>query len=297
MTNFWDKHAGNDEYAAVDYLDKLPALEPWAPYNWYRFGEGPYDYVRGQHLSSYVTARQVLEFLDERLGKAKRPRLFAFPFGTFEGATQPEALSFEFLTYYLNGYSGAFAYLFPGGYDGRYWRALAEMNRQMALLEPYTVGACPEKKHTLACQTPMPMPDPRFFDAACGDIMDRDRWRNTSLLQSWEFEKGNTRLIAVGNFWEKGECFFRLSPAGLDPRTRYVLHEPAARRVYTDASGRVARIGSELSKGVLLHVGAMRCAFFVLEPYRHGVDYGAPVRPQGMQTEYNRRHSGSARTP
>lgn len=123
LTAFWAKHAGNEEYAAVDYLDKLPAMEPWAPYNWYRFGVGPYDYVRGLHLSSHVTARQVLEFLDERLGPAKRPRLFAFPFGTYEGATQPEALSFEFLTYWLNGYNGAFAYLFPGGYDARYWRA------------------------------------------------------------------------------------------------------------------------------------------------------------------------------
>jgi hypothetical protein len=124
----------------------------------------------------------------------------------------------------------------------------------------------------------MPAADHRFLDAPCGAIMDRDRWKNTPLLQSWEFAKGSTRLIAVGNFWEQGECFFRLTLNGLNPRTRYVLHEPAARRVYTDASGRVVRTGAELSKGVLLHVGAMRCAFFVLEPYRKGVDYGDPVR-------------------
>lgn len=125
--------------------------------------------------------------------------------------------------------------------------------------------------------------------------MDRDRWKNTSLLQSWEFEKGTPRLIAVGNFWEQEECFFRLTIGGLNSRARYVLHEPSARRVYTGASGRVGRTGSDLSNGVLLHVGAMRFAFFVVEPYRQGVDYGASVRPQEMQSECDRSLTQSRR--
>jgi hypothetical protein len=106
---------------------------------------------------------------------------------------------------------------------------------------------------------------------------------------SWEFEKDGARLFAVGNFWERGECFFRLTPRELGRRTRYVLHEPAARRVYTDRNGRVARQAAELSQGVLLHVGAMRYAFLVLEPYREGVDYGTPVRPQDLEAALHER--------
>ncbi len=288
LTASWDKYPGNREYAAVDYLGKLPVLEPWAPYNWYVFGTGPYDYVRGLHLSSHVTACKVQDFLGARLGAEKRPRLIAFPYGTFEGVTQPEALAFEFLTYFLDGYHGAFAYLFPGGYDARWWRALAEANEEIARYEPFVVGGQPVRKHDLRAETPLPKPDPRFLQD-CGPVDNPQRWQGVSLLQSWEFEQGEARLFAVGNFWERGECFFRLTPKGLAAGRKYVMREPSAHRVYVDRSGRLARDAADLAGGVLLHAGALRYSFFVLEPYREGRDYGTAVRPQEMDAALRER--------
>ena len=62
VTSSWRSHPSNLEYAAVEYLGKLPVINAWGPYNWYVFGRGPYDYVRGLHLSCHVTAREVLGF-------------------------------------------------------------------------------------------------------------------------------------------------------------------------------------------------------------------------------------------
>jgi hypothetical protein len=209
LTSLWAAEDQNQQYAAVDYLGKLPVLEPWAPYNWkFRtcydcsFTNGPYDYIRGLHLDVHTTARDVREFVDGRLPEGKRPRLIAFPYGTYEDVTQPEALAFEFLTYFLDGYRGAFAYLFPGGYDARYWRAMAEANRQIAQFEPYVIEGRAVKRHQLKCETPMPKPDPRFLGPGfcVAKISETaNKWKDLPLVLSWEYERGDARLIAVGN--------------------------------------------------------------------------------------------------
>ncbi|TRZ87513.1 hypothetical protein D4R89_09605 [bacterium] len=90
------------------------------------------------------------------------------------------------------------------------------------------------------------------------------------------------RLIAVGNFWERGECFFRLALQGLEAGRRYLLREPATNRAYADDNGHIAWTAEGLRRGVLLHVGALRCAFFLLEPYRSGMEHGEVVRTQDM---------------
>ena len=292
LTSSWDRHPHNREFAAVDYLGKLPVLESWAPYNWYVFGSGPYDYVRGLHLTCHATAREVQGFLEARLPAGERPDLIAFPYGTYEGATQPEALAFEILTYLFNGYAGAFAYLFPGGYDARYWRALANMNSFVAAVEPFVRRGRPVEKHHIEPATPLPRPDPRFLSSGgCARDIGK-RWKDLPLLLSWEFELGATRLIAVGNFWERGECFFRLIPRELDGTLKYVLRDPTAQRVYADRDGNRALSAEELGRGMLLHAGAMRYSVFVLEPYREGTDYGDAVRPRAIETAMRERLPG-----
>jgi hypothetical protein len=284
LTDFWNETASHREYAAVDYLDTVHAFVPWSPYNWNIFGVGPWEYVCGLHLNCHVTAQEVQAFLAKRLPEGKRPRLFAFPYGTYEGATQPEAIAFEVLTYLLDGYDGAFVYLFPGGYDARYWKAMGEANRLIAQYEGFIFDGERVNNHRATAESPLPKPDPRFLSTAYLMMPSAaTRGQDVDLLQSWEFERDDSRLIVVGNFWERGECFFRLTPGKLDSRTKYVLHEPAYSRVYADATGRIALSAEELSRGILAHVGAMRFAFLILEPYRDGVDYGVRMRPQDME--------------
>jgi len=290
LTEFWDDRAGHCEFAAIDYVADLSAFTPWGPYNWHVFGRGAYDHVRGQHLNCHASAREVLRFLDARLAAGKRPKLFAFPYGTYEGATQPEAIAFEMLTYFVNRYDGAFVYLFPGGYDARYWAALADMNRAVAAVEETVMQGVPARGHRLTPRTPLPKPDPRFLSAGgCLQVDLTERWQELPLLLSWEFRKGAKRLIAVGNFWERGECFFELQLEGLDGNRDYVLREPVLGRVYSGDDGRVARSGAELAEGVLLHIGALRYAFFVIEPRREDADVGPVLSQRDMQDAMRQR--------
>ncbi|MBU0611366.1 MAG: hypothetical protein KKI08_26035, partial [Armatimonadetes bacterium] len=287
LTSGWEKLGDSAEFAAVDYLDKLPALNAWGPYNWFVFGRGPYEYVRGLHLNCHATALQVQEFLRSRLPADKQPALYAFPYGTYEGATEPEAIGFELLTYFLDGYRGALVYLYPGGYDARHWRALGEANAQIARFESFVMQGRRQSRHQVAPATPLPPPDPRFLQSGCMSATDLERWQHAPLLQSWEFERDGRRLFAVGNFWERGDCFFKLTVTASPGK--YVLREPLTGRTYGPAGGGAALSAGHLSQGVLLHVGALRYAFFVLEAYRADGKYGTAIRPQEMQAALQER--------
>jgi hypothetical protein len=301
LTADWAKLGDSAEFAAVDYLDKLAAVNAWGPYNWYVFGRGPYEYVRGLHLNCHATALQVRDFLRERLPADRQPALYAFPYGTYEGATEPEAIAFELLTYFLDGYRGALVYLFPGGYDARHWLALGDANTQIARFESFVMqGQRPEgsgrgfpapigrsglesPSHcSVQPVTPLPPPDPRFLQSGCMGGDGAERWQNASLLQSWEFTRDGERLLAVGNFWERGECFFKLKVTA--PAGQYLLREPLTGRVYG-----APLTAAQLSQGVLLHVGALRVAWFTLEPYRTGTKVTSLVRPDQMQTAMKER--------
>lgn len=293
LTAGWEKDTGNAEYAAAQYMDELPVMNAWAPYNWFIFGRGPYEYIRGQHLNIHATASEVQRFVASRQPAGKRTRLIAFPYGTYEGATQPEALTMEMLTYLLDGYEGALAYLFPGGYDARYWRALAEMNRQLGMVEPYLLSGATAARHSVASRTPIPEPDPRFLDK-CAPMDDPQRYEDMSLLQSWEFACGDSRLIAIGNFWQRGESFYRLTVDGLKVGERYILREPTAARVIAAPSGRHAWTAEELRGGALLHVGAMRVSWLLVEAYRDGVEYGEVVTQDSVASTMADRLAGIA---
>jgi len=263
---------GVGEYMIADYFDAMHAWMPWGPYNWSIFGRGPYNYVRGRHLNCHASARQVLASLERNRPDDRDYRLIAYPYGTYEGATEPEAIAFEVLTYFVNGYDGTFVYLFPGGYDARYWQAMADANRLIARFEDYVFAGEVKPRHRIVSRTPLPKVDPT--------VLKEEVY---PLLLSWKYELDGKRLIAVGNFWEESECFFDLTVDGLDRGEKHVVHEPAFGRVYADDKGQVGRDADSLKQGTLLHVGAMRYAFFVVEPWREEGEYGTCLRPRQMQ--------------
>ena len=96
----------------------------------------PWNYTKGENLSTYVAAKYVRRFMTEKLGK-KCPRLVALPHG-IQGkfwVTTPEAMAMEVTGFFLQGYHAAHLYLYPHGYDNRYWRVMAENNSLIALHE------------------------------------------------------------------------------------------------------------------------------------------------------------------
>ena len=99
------------------------------------------------------------------------------------------------------------------------------------------------------------------------------------MLQSWEYRQGQRRLIAVANYWQRGECFAVLSFGGVRRGGRYVLREPLRQRVFGSEDGSAELDGKALREGVRVHVGAQRFAFFVVEPAGEAPPASPVVRP------------------
>jgi hypothetical protein len=287
----WEKEERNRQIAVLDFAGELPLLAPWAPYIEDLLGK-PYQYMTGKHLALHAGASGVREFLDSRLPADKRPRIMAYlMLGPFAYFKQPEAVQFDYLTYFLDGYQGAFLYFFPEGYDARYWKAMAQTHTLIAQFEPYVTSGVRKVDHEIAPETPLAAATEQSLqECTLYDDAKKEQWKRASLLQSWEFQKQGARLIAVADFWQQGECFFRLTPKGLAAGQRYVLSEPAEGRVYAGPKGEVAWSGEELREGLLLHVGAMRHAFFLLQPYETGKTYGdTAILPRQMRSAMEQR--------
>jgi hypothetical protein len=122
-----------------DYIDSLPVIEPWGPYIFFDFTR-PYIYNTGIHVITYEAGKNIKKYVAENVpNKKKRPALIAFPHG-FQCntlVTEPEALGFEMLCYFVNGWNGTFLYYMPGGYDARWWNAATEANQRIASYEKF----------------------------------------------------------------------------------------------------------------------------------------------------------------
>ena len=90
-------------------------------------------------------------------------------------------------------------------------------------------------------------------------------------LQFQVWRLGEELLVCAGNFWQKGEIFFKLRVAGLDPKRRFGVEVNGV--PYTNFTGR------ELASGILLQAGALRWRF---------IRIGAPVKGGFDKSEMDR---------
>ena len=267
----------NGEHDPLDYASSLTYIDPWGPYTGWQTME-PWNYTKGENLSTYVAAKYVRRFMTEKLGK-KCPRLVALPHG-IQGkfwVTTPEAMAMEVTGFFLQGYHAAHLYLYPHGYDNRYWRVMAENNSLIALHEDVVFnGKRLTGKGSVTPVTPYPAPkkriNPRYLVNPAPE----------SLLQIETFCKGNVTVAAVGNFWQKGDVFFTLKIQGLEKNTSYALTEVAKKRTFVNDNGKFFT-GAELEKGVLLHAGALRWVFFTIEKSDKAALPGKKIFPRQLK--------------
>ncbi len=281
------------QYSPADFIDKLPVIEFWGPYVCQLYNQ-PYSYVIGSHLLTFLMAKDAAGYAHEKALK-NPPKLIAFPQG-FQGnsmITEPEAIAFEYLCFFLQRWDGALAYYFPYGYDARYWAALARANTLIAETEDFIFHGVRTENFTVKFETPVPEYYlPTSWDE--GKLYARSfpsAKEKHLLVQVLEYMLDGKRLIAVGNFWEKGEVFFTLRLNDLDKNTKYALYEPDHQRCYANDKGEAEFFAEDLSSGILLHAGALRWSFFVIEPLT-GADYGVLMTPQQMRTAMTKRLPG-----
>lgn len=273
------------EHDPLDYAGSLRYIDPWGPYAVWKSLE-PYTYVKGLNLDTYIAAKGVVDYTRRNFPAPNRPKLLALPHGMQCDfwVTQPEAIGMEVLGFFVAGYNASTVYLFPKGYDNRFWAVQSEVNTLIAENEEMVCGGKAYSDISVEPLSPFPAPKKRINAKYFNDQI------TASLLQAAAFSKGNRILVAVGNYWENGEVFFRLNVGGLNPDQRYVIQETARKRIFAD-SAKSFFTGREIASGIKLHTGAMRWAFFTIAPYDEKAEYGRAIRPIQWEKERKEREN------
>ncbi|NMA42836.1 MAG: hypothetical protein GX946_05585 [Oligosphaeraceae bacterium] len=278
----------HQQYDILDYMDKLKTIEPWGPYVYHRFSE-PYQYFCGWNLITWLAAKKMQAFtITNTRYAAKHPNLIAMPHG-YQGTdwvTEPELIALETLGFFLCRFAGSFAYFFPAGYDYRYWSAMAEANRVIADCEDLVLdGEEVTGQVLVSAQSGLPAANLPLATVAWNDYSAIPEAHNASLLQYRAYRNSQRMLVAVGNFWKYGDCFFTLRTEGLDSQKKYVVSDLLAKINYGEFTG------SELESGILGHAGAVRWAFIEIRALPPEKDVG-PIFTQSQM-----RASMAARLP
>jgi len=170
-----------------DYAGVLDRMVLWSPYVHYRF------------FSAYAYSPDMLLCVDQTAKAIRIPeKRYAYPncVQVTTWMAEPETLAFQYLIYYFNRWHGASAYFFPGGLDMRWFHALADVNKVIVQTENLMQNVKPLPEQQLKILTAIP---------------------DKVLLKNYRFAlPDGSELLAVGNFWPRGECFFELPqlPAG-----------------------------------------------------------------------------------
>jgi hypothetical protein len=170
----------------------------------------------------------------------------------------PEQLAMDTLSVYVGGWQGSTPYYFPAGYDARYWKALADANTAIARTERFVMEGKALPQPAVELLTPYPRPLYAELNAPSRPI---------SSLQVVPFAKDGALCVAVGNFWEYGEAFLTAALPGLKPNQRYLVRDAVSGTAFADDAGRNFTGAQLASSGALvLHAGAMRWCFYIVEP-------------------------------
>ena len=245
------------QYNVKDYMKELPWLEPWGPYLYHRAGQ-IYDYFPTRHLITYTAAGMMKKFMARHFPNGGAPKLIAFPhaYQSSDWVTEPEALAFETLSFFARGFEGVFCYYFPRGYDYRHWAAMAEANTLVSCYEKFIFEGKNDNSG-VSVEALTPGPEHLFYppgaEEPAGEEGNFPGLSKKKILQFQVWRNKGEMLICTGNFWQKGEHFFKLRIAGLEPGRKY--------GVEVSGTGYGNFTGRELAQGILMQTGALRWQF------------------------------------
>lgn len=256
------------------YADKVQWIDPWGPYI-FTSCENPQRVPPGDHVRLLRRARAVTRYLDKILpDRTKHPKLLGFPNGYIRdtGWTPPEELTLDILTYYAGGWQGSQTYYFLG-LDNRYWQAHATANDIIARTEDVVMDGehLPVGSVTTEAVSPYP---PSVYQ--------------TPILDAETYRKGETLLVAVCNFWQYGEVFYRLTVPQADRSKTYSVVDEATGAAYA-RSKKALFTGEDLVRGVLLTTPRVAWSFFRITPATQVP--AKAVFPEGLERQLSERRA------
>ena len=264
MSSWWRPRNYVAEMLTVDYAGSLRWMNPWGPYVAWE-SDSPYIYAKRKPMCHFFAAQDILKTVISDHGSS-HPKLMALPQGYQCGnwLSQPEHIAMALDSYFFNGWDSAVLYYFPRGYDARYWKAFADATTRAAKYEDYVLDGtrCDSK----SCVAPLDGVYASPVRLLSGYLSD---CRNISPLQCVSYDYNGKRMVAVFNFWDKGEAFFNLKVKGLAAGRYEVVREDGKVRA---PSLNVRHYSAQTlsSGGVRLSVGAARMCVFMIQPCEGG---------------------------
>ena len=284
----WRDEDPAPEYRIREFADSFRWLEVWGPYAAWE-ADKPYVYLKNKPLANFVAAKAMRTQVDADYPLPNRPKIMAYPHG-LQGThwvSQPEHISMSLDCYFFNRWSAAYVYFFPKGYDNRYWRAFSEAAARAGRYEDFvldgheTTDLCtltPVREYAAPCRCPT-----YYVPSAT----------NVTFLQHAAFDLGGRRIVAVLNFWQKGEAFFTLKTRGLAEGSYAVVDEKGL--LYARKGGGTTWTAAELARGVRLMVGAARTRVFEILPASGRAASRGVVGAEELEELYRKRREDLGR--
>jgi hypothetical protein len=194
------------------------------------------------------------------------------------------------LGYLLNGWNGTFLYYVPRGYDARYWNTIIDANRSIAAYEDFVFKGKEDSNYSVDPVTALPEKNLPAFWSEGGDFAKKiPTLKDAAIIQSRSYKLGKERLIAIGNFWQKGEVFAEVKIKKLTSSQKYVIAQPVENKIFSKSEKKNYFTGKELAKGVTLHAGALRWAIYVVKPYKKSAKYETVITQDEVAQEMDER--------
>jgi hypothetical protein len=259
VASSWREKNPSPESKAIDYAADLGWIEPWGPY-YYWDTAVPYLYEKRGPLVHFIAAKDIREQVDIDCPLPRRPKLMSFPNSVQAGSwiSQPEWIGMAMDSFFFNRWEACCLYFFPEGYDARYWRTFAASTTRAAKYEDFVLdGERCDGRTKL-------MPIREYARPSTYVTAFIPRHRDVPLLQRASYRLGEEFAVAVFNFWEKGDAYFRLAVSDLADGKYRVFDENGVQ--YRPDAGRVFWTAAELAQGVFLRVKAARTCVFEIRP-------------------------------
>ena len=284
MGSWWRPNDCAAEVQPIDYAGRMRWMNPWGPYAaWW--SNRPYVDEKRKALCPFFAAKDVREAVDRDYPAGARPKLLALPQGYqyAQWIAQPEDIALALDGYFFNGWEAAVVYFFPAGYDARYWAKFADATERAAKYEGFVLDGV--RCDAMVSATPSTGLFAAPVRHLTGLLPDE---RNRPMLQSVAYEKDGVRIVAVFNFWQKGEAFFDLRIAGLAPGAYDIVSERGEWRVHDGK--RTSWSAAELAAdGVRLSVGASRCRVFEIRPANGGAGASSVLSDAALERVFGER--------
>ncbi|MFA7173183.1 MAG: hypothetical protein WC340_07175 [Kiritimatiellia bacterium] len=259
VTSVWKEYDLAAYYQPHDYMGELKWIAPWGPYTHWK-SHTPYVYFKGDVLRSWCAAKDIRETVDREFPASHRPKLQSFPQGAQGDGwiTQPEWLEMSMDAFFLNGWESTCVYFFPKGYDARWWRAFANHVNRAAKYE----RAVWDGVRTDASVVLEPVAEYAHPVSYIGGRFPQ--FRNVALLQHAAYDFEGRRTVAVLNYWDFGEAFFKLRATGLPSDDYAIVDEKGI--LWAPSRDKASWSAAELASGIELVVPATRTRVFEIIP-------------------------------